>query len=87
MRCFFLTENVHHRLNARRVTADKDTSSFNVTGALNHFRSGQNSAWADQTERKPTVTMQSEIISEQVSDRDKMLLVLHSNTFLILNRM
>jgi len=71
IRCFFLAENARHRLNARRVTAEKDTSSFNVTGALNHFRSGQNSAWADQTERKPTVTIQSEIISEQVSDGDE----------------
>ncbi|KIM42364.1 hypothetical protein M413DRAFT_444788 [Hebeloma cylindrosporum] len=51
-------------LNARKTTSEKDTSSFNVTGALNQFRSG-NSGWADQ---KPTVTMDTEIISEHDQD-------------------
>ncbi|KIM42358.1 hypothetical protein M413DRAFT_132328 [Hebeloma cylindrosporum] len=48
-------------LNARRATAEMDSSSFNVTGALNHFRSA-NSGWVDQ---KPTVTMETDIISTQ----------------------
>ncbi|KIM42360.1 hypothetical protein M413DRAFT_132356 [Hebeloma cylindrosporum] len=55
-------------LNARRVTAEIESSSFNVTGAFNQFRLGQNSTWVDQTERKPSVTMETEIINDQVSD-------------------
>jgi hypothetical protein len=62
--CLFLTENLPHRLNARRVSTEIDSSAFDVTGALNHFRSG-NSGWTDQ---KPTVTMETGIISAQVSD-------------------
>ncbi|KIM42361.1 hypothetical protein M413DRAFT_444785 [Hebeloma cylindrosporum] len=54
-------------LNARRASAEIDSSAFNVSGALQHFRSGQNSTWADPTERKPTDTMGTEILSDQVN--------------------
>ena len=70
-RCLCLTENAPHRLNARKPTVEKDTSSFNVSGAFNHFRSGQTSTWAVQTERNLTTTMDTEIISDQVSDGDE----------------
>jgi len=38
----FCIYHAHYRLNAPRITAEKDVSSFNVAGALNCFRLGQN---------------------------------------------